>query len=229
MNKLFFDYKIAIAILLDVFLFFILSILKNKKDKKTFTTQSVAGLGILSAMVIVLQILGNFITFGTISINLAIFPIAVGAMLFGPLGGFLLGLLDGAIVLAAPSTINVFLAATPLATVMVCLTKTSIGGLLAGLAFRALNKRGYLKTAIMTASIIVPLVNTALFDVAALTVFKEVLFADKEVGEAFGVLMTALIGVNFLLELSLNVALAPTLFTSYRYIANKVSNQKGYK
>ena len=101
--------------------------------------------------------------------------------------------------------------------------------LLAGIFFRLISKHGYLKTAIVVASITVPLINTLIFDIAALTVFKDTLFADKSTGEAFGILMTTLIGINFILEFSLNVLLAPTLFTSYRYIDGKVSNEKGYK
>ena len=104
--------------------------------RKFFTVRTIAGMGILSAMVVVLQLLSNYVQFGPVSITLALFPIAVGAMLYGPIGGMLLGLLDGVLVLTAPSTISFFFAITPFGTIITCLGKTAIAGLVAGFIFK---------------------------------------------------------------------------------------------
>ena len=109
--------------------------------KHFFTTKTIAGLGMLTAMVVVLQLLSNYVQFGPVSITLALFPIAVGAMLFGPFGGLFLGLVDGVLVLLAPSTISVFFAYNPIGTMIVCLLKTGLAGLCAGFIFKLFQKK----------------------------------------------------------------------------------------
>lgn len=45
--------------------------------------KKIAGVGLLTALVVVLQLLGSFIKFGTVSISLVLIPIVVGAALYG--------------------------------------------------------------------------------------------------------------------------------------------------
>ena len=45
--------------------------------KRVTTTKAIAGLGMLTAMVIALQLLSNYVQFGPISITLSLFPIGV--------------------------------------------------------------------------------------------------------------------------------------------------------
>ena len=44
-------------------------------------TKKIAGVGLLTAVVVVLQLLGSFIHFGPFSISLELIPIVVGASL----------------------------------------------------------------------------------------------------------------------------------------------------
>ena len=127
--------------------------------KNFFTTKTIAGLGILTAMVVALQLLSNYVQFGPVSITLALFPIAVGAMLYGPIGGLFLGLVDGAMVLLAPSTISGFFAINPIGTIFVCLLKTGIAGLVSGLLF-SLYKKGA-NVELYAALVLLPLVIIA--------------------------------------------------------------------
>ena len=62
-------------------------------------TKKIAGVGLLSAIVVVLQLLGSFIHFGPFSISLVLIPIVVGASLYGALSGAWLGLVFGITVL----------------------------------------------------------------------------------------------------------------------------------
>ena len=195
--------------------------------KQFFTTRTIAGLGMLTAMVVALQLLSNYVQFGPVSITLALFPIAVGAMLFGPLGGLFLGLVDGVLVLLAPSTISVFFAYNPWGTILVCLLKTGLAGLLAGFVFKLLKDKNY-KVGIVLASLLVPIVNTGLFVVGALTLFRQILL-DGVSGTDMTIvymLFVVWIGWNFFLEFGLNAALAPATFTIYRYVDNKVTGGK---
>lgn len=122
---------------------------------KFLNIKNISGLGVLSALVIVLQLLSNYVQFGPVSITLALFPIAVGAMLYGPLGGLYLGLLDGVMVLLAPSTISFFFAIAPVGTIFTCLLKTGLAGLLAGFVFK-LNKTN-IRAEFIVALIIFPI------------------------------------------------------------------------
>ena len=130
--------------------------------KRFFTVKTIAGLGILTAMVVVLQLLSNYVQFGPVSITLALFPIAVGAMLYGPLGGLFLGLLDGVLVLTAPSTISFFFAITPVGTIITCLTKTGLAGLVAGFIFKLYHRD--IKVEFAAAILLLPFVILASTD-----------------------------------------------------------------
>lgn len=121
---------------------------------KFFTVRTIAGLGVLTAMVVVLQLLSNYVQFGPVSITLSLFPIAVGAMLYGPFGGLFLGLVNGAIVLTAPSTISFFFAYSPIGTIAVCLLKTGLAGFFAGLIFKLYHKD--VKAEFVAAIILIP-------------------------------------------------------------------------
>ena len=77
---------------------------------KTIDTRKLVLLAILTAIVIILQILGAFIRFGPFSISLVLMPIAVGAALLGAYAGVWLGLVFGFVVLASGDA-NAFLLA----------------------------------------------------------------------------------------------------------------------
>ena len=46
---------------------------------KNNNTQKIVGLGLFTAIVIVLQLMGSFIKFGTFSISLVLVPVVIGA------------------------------------------------------------------------------------------------------------------------------------------------------
>ena len=73
----------------------------NKNSKKI---KKLVGIASLAALVAVLQVISNYITFGEVSITLALIPMVVGAILYGPLTGFGLGALMGVVIITAPST-----------------------------------------------------------------------------------------------------------------------------
>ena len=50
---------------------------------KNNNTQKIVGLGLFTAIVIVLQLMGSFIRFGTFSISLVLVPVVIGAALYG--------------------------------------------------------------------------------------------------------------------------------------------------
>lgn len=66
--------------------------------------KKIAGVGLLTALVVVLQLLGSFIKFGTVSISLVLVPIVVGAALYGVGAGAWLGGVFAVVVLCQPDT-----------------------------------------------------------------------------------------------------------------------------
>ena len=175
-------------------------------------TRTIAGAAILTAIVIVLQLIGGAIHFGVFSISLVLVPIVIGAALYGAWIGAWLGLVFGIMVLltgdAAP-----FLAINPLGTVLTVLVKGTCAGLCAGLVYRALEKKNQF-AAVVCAAVTAPVVNTGLFLVGCVLFFLD---AVTEWGKAAGFenvgtyMITGFVGLNFLFELLVNVILAPVI------------------
>ena len=103
----------------------------NLKNTRTLT-----GMAIMTAIVIVLQLLGSFIRFGPFSISLVLIPIVVGAALYGEIAGAWLGFIFGLVVLLSGDA-GAFLAVNPLGTVLTVLVKGACAGFVAGLIFLA--------------------------------------------------------------------------------------------
>ena len=60
---------------------------------------NLTGLGILTAIVVVLQIFTTFVHFGPFSITLALIPIVIGAAVYGPNVGAFLGVVFSVVVI----------------------------------------------------------------------------------------------------------------------------------
>ncbi|MBR2134308.1 MAG: ECF transporter S component [Eubacterium sp.] len=175
-------------------------------------TKKIAGTGLLTAIVVVLQLFGSAIKFGPFSISLVLIPIVVGAALYGKLSGAWLGLVFGATVLLSGDA-AAFLAVNPIGTVITVLVKGILAGLCAGLMFSLLEKTS--KTAgTVCAAIISPIVNTGVFLLGCLVFFMPTIneWAAGAGFESAGKFMiVGLVGVNFIFELGLNMVLAPVI------------------
>ena len=101
----------------------------NSKIKK------IVGIGIFTAIVLVLQFLGGGIKFGMFSISLVLLPIVVGAAVYGWQAGAWLGLTFGVAVMLSGDA-AAFLAVDPIGTVITVLVKGTAAGLCSGLAYK---------------------------------------------------------------------------------------------
>ena len=170
-------------------------------------TRRITGLAILIALEVGLCFLSNYVTIGTVNLNLALIPIVIGACLYGPLAGLALGLINGIIVIIAPGT-AAFTAQNALATVILCLVKTGLAGLLAGFVYKALRKANDF-VAVLLASIVVPVVNTGLFILGVFLFFMPLY--QQWAGEGANVyafVISTTLTINFLIELAINVVLS---------------------
>ena len=184
--------------------------------KNSIMIKRLVGLATLCAITFVLQfwiagILPKLPIGGGTAINLALIPVVVGAILYGPVGGLTVGLFLGAVTLlpgqgAEGFYVNWYM--TILAIVL-CLAKTGLAGFLSGLAFKLLFKKNYY-VAIYAAAIVAPIVNTGIF----LLLYGVLIYIMT--GSAYGptfVATAAAVWIIFLVELTVNILFAPALAT----------------
>ena len=189
--------------------------------KKSNQIKKMVGVASLAAIVSVLQVIANYITFGPVSITLALIPLVIGGIIYGPSAGALLGIIMGGIILTAPSTAS-FLAVNAFATVVLCLVKTAAAGWFAGFIFSKLRKINF-KLAVIVSTISVPLINTGLFAVGCILFFMPTLKEWAGGSNALTFLFITMIGINFLIEFSVNSILAPTVMYIVRVISNNLN------
>lgn len=200
--------------------------------RKFFSAKRVTGLAVLLALVIVLQLWGNNIKIGATGLSFVLVPIVLGGVLFGPSAGAFLGLVFGFITLmygvtgADPFTAVLF-AEHPFLTSAVCLVKGTAAGLAAGLLFRLIEKKnGYV--GVFVASAAAPVVNTGLFILGAL-LMSDTLSANF-VADGSTVLYFLIIGcagINFLVELAINLMLSPAMYSVIRVVSGRKTPIKG--
>lgn len=175
-------------------------------------TKNMVGLGLLTAMVVVLQILAAGIRLGVFSISLVLVPIVVGAALYGWKGGGWLGFAFGLTVLLNGDA-ALFMSVDLLGAILVVLVKGVACGLLAGLAYHLLEARN--KTlAVILAAVICPVTNTGIFLLGCRLFFMDTISqwaAAAGYASAGTYMILGLAGVNFLVELAVNMVLSPTI------------------
>lgn len=184
------------------------TVAERKINMKT-NTKKIAGVGLLTAIVVVLQLLGSFIRFGPFSISLVLIPIVVGASLYGVLSGAWLGLAFGITVLISGDA-AAFLTISPAGTVITVLLKGMLAGLLAGAVYKAIEKKNKV-VATIVAAIVCPVVNTGIFLIGCRLFFFDTIKTWAAGTNVFVYMITGLVGFNFLFELGANIILSPTI------------------
>ncbi|MDE5548037.1 MAG: ECF transporter S component [Clostridia bacterium] len=196
------------------------------KRYRFLSAKNIATLGVLLALVLVLQLALGTITIGQVQLNFSLIPIVLGAILLGPIAGAILGLACGIIVLvqlvAVPTLFNTTLwTYNPVVTTFICLLKTTVAGGVAGILFKLIAKKNELVATFVAAGI-VPIINTGLFILGCLCmsgtigIFRDELsaIAGFENFAGMNVFIFILVGIvtfNFFLEFAINLVLAPAL------------------
>lgn len=176
-------------------------------------TRKVVGIGLFTAIVVVLQLLGSFIRFGTFSISLVLIPIVVGAALYGKAAGAWLGTAFGIAVFISGDA-NAFLAINPAGTIITVLLKGLLAGLVTALIYGLIEKKNQI-VATIAAAVVCPLVNTGIFLIGCSVFFMDTIkqWAD---GAGFGsnvgtYMIVGLVGLNFVFEFLVNLVLSPVI------------------
>lgn len=196
-------------------------------DRKTVRLVT---LGILLALVIILQFWGSGIRLGPTSFSLVLIPIALGGMLLGPGAGALLGFAFGLITLLCgifglDAFTQTLLQYQPVITALLCLGKGTAAGWGAGMIYRAFSKKNDLVASFL-ASAAAPVINTGLFALGALLLRPTI--ESNFVAEGvnfFYFLFIGIIGLNFVVEFSVNLILATVLCRIVRIAEKKIFGQ----
>jgi len=98
----------------------------------------------------------------------------------------------------------------PYVTVLICIVKGVAAGALAGLVYQALHKKNQI-LATVAAAIVCPVVNTGLFTLGAVAVFKPLLLQWADGADLAAYIFLGMIGANFLVELAINLVLSPVI------------------
>lgn len=180
---------------------------------KNIRVRKITGVAVLLALVIIFQTIGNFVMIGPVNINLSLIPIAIGAIVFGPFAGAFLGFGSGVLSLFSASTQELFMSVAPAGTVVTCLLKCTIAGLVAGLVFKLISKKNVGIAAII-ASLLVPLINTGLFVGACFSIMKPALDNYSKTSGNVNLMQIVFLGwagVNFLFEFGVTAVLSPAI------------------
>ncbi len=174
--------------------------------------QDLVLLGLMTALVVVLELLGQFIHLGgQFAVTLVLVPIVVGSALLGPLAGCWLGFTFGMTVLLSGEA-SVFMGISIPGTIVTVLLKGMLAGLVSGVVYRLLEKKNAF-LAVMAAAFLCPIVNTGIFLLGCFTFFFKALAAEAtNAGKnLLAYLLVFYVGGNFIFELIFNLVLGPAI------------------
>lgn len=185
------------------------------------------GLGILTAIIVVLQVLTTYFPTKPFAITLALIPIVIGAAIFGPKAGAYLGAVFSVVVIAmcifgADVGGAMVWNANPFFCVLVCLLKGTAAGFVSGLVYTALAKKNEIVGA-ACAAVLSPIVNTGIFALGMIFLFRPVLEAWAGGSDVLVYVLTGLMGVNFSVELGVNIVLVPVIVQILKAVKKNIA------
>ena len=184
--------------------------------RSTQKVRSMVFMAMMTAIVVVLQIICTFIKFGPFSITLALVPIIVGAAIYGWKAGAFLGFVFGLVVYITGlfgmdgGFVNLMMAYNPFLTTLLCLLKGLAAGLVAGLIYKPLAKKN-IYAGVIVSGIAAPITNTGIFALGMMTIFYGFLVENSGAQAPLTVLFISWIGINFIVEFFVNVALGAVI------------------
>ncbi len=200
----------------------------HSSKKKTL---KMVELAMLTALVIVLQIFGGFIKFGPFSLSLVLIPVVIGSIVLGFKSGAILGFIFGfVVVIQCAMGIDaggfILWGINPILTALICVVKGTAAGLVPGLIYSAFNKKGtnngrHIAGAVL-AAVSAPVVNTGLFICGLSAFFNSTLVEWAGGTDIMLYIITGLVGINFVIELCINIVVSPAIATIVRALDKRV-------
>ena len=192
-------------------------------SSRTEKTRRMVGLSILTALVVVLSLLSLVVKIGPFNITLTLVPIVIGAALYGTRASAWLGGVFGFVVVITCITAfdqggAVLWSVSPILTALVCMVKGIAAGACAGLVYNAVSRKS-VSGGVLSAAVVSPVVNTGLFIVALVVLFEPTLieWAGLAGKNVVTYILTVLVGINFIIELALNLVLSSVIVRLIKY------------
>lgn len=180
----------------------------NTQTNNKFDVRKLTGLALLTAIVVVLQLLTTAVArAGMFSFTIALVPIVVGAALYGWKSGAWLGFVFACLTLLDAGA---FFAISIPGTIITCIVKGTMAGLMAGVMYKLIEKKNKF-IAVLVAAIIAPIMNSGFFILGCLLFFAD--FAKQLAGDTnvLVFILVGFVGINFFIELGVNLVLSPTI------------------
>ncbi len=180
--------------------------------------QKIVILAVLATAIVVLQSFAAAIHIGPFTITLSLVPIMLGAVLYGASAGAFLGAVFGVVVCVAVVTgadAGGFLMfqELPFLTLFLCVLKSTAAGAVAGFICNLLAKK-HLYLGVVISSVLCPVVNTGILAGGMLLFYQELVTGwalGNGYANAFLYILFGMVGVNFLVEMAINIVLVPAI------------------
>ena len=198
------------------------------KAASTGSVRRMTGMSLMAAIIAVLTVLGNFVRFGPFPITLALAPIIIGAAMYGAGVGAILGGVFGLVTLISGlagwdgGTVMYLMGIAPFACILVCVGKGIAAGWCAGLVYSAIEKKNR-HVGVVAAGIVCPVVNTGVFIIGMLLFFTSALESWASGQGLMYYVIFGLTGVNFLVELAVNLVLSSGITAIIKYAKGRKS------
>lgn len=198
------------------------------KAASTGSVRRMTGMSLMAAIIAVLTVLGNFVRFGPFPITLALAPIIIGAAMYSAGAGAILGGVFGLVTLISGlagwdgGTVMYLMGIAPLACILVCVGKGIAAGWCAGLVYSAIEKKNR-HVGVVAAGIVCPVVNTGVFIIGMLLFFTSALESWASGQGLMYYVIFGLTGVNFLVELAVNLVLSSGITAIIKYAKGRKS------
>ena len=192
-------------------------------------------MAMLVALVVVLQIFGGMIKipFLPFSFSLVLVPIVIGSIVLGCVHGTALGIIFGIVVvvqcaMGIDAGGFILWGINPFLTALICIVKGAAAGFVPGVIYRAvmgkksLGEQSNAKSlaASVLAAVSAPIMNTGLFVIGLSLFFNSTLVQWAGGTNVMLYILTGLVGVNFIIELVINIVVSPALSTVIK-VTNK--------
>lgn len=197
---------------------------KNTSRWNAKKTMMIVVMGLLTAIVVVLQIFASGIRLNpTTCITLVLAPTIVGAALYGWKAGAWLGAVFSAVVLISGQA-GLFMAMSIPGTIVTVMLKGTLAGIAGGAMYRLVEKKNRV-AAVIAAGVVTPLVNTGIYILGCLIFFNDYL----QVGAAadgrgmFAYIILVMVGLNFIIELAINLVLSSAILFILNFVQKKLN------
>ena len=181
-------------------------------NKKKFTTKTLAQIALLIAIELVMRLLGlGSVPIGPLNMSFLTLPIAIGAIIIGPVAGGVLGGVFGVLgpwdaISGRSAMTNFFFQESPVSTVVLCVIMRILMGVGCAYVFKAFSKldRDEKTWSYFVGAISAPLLNTIFFMGYILLAFYNTSFVQNLVAIKGAVnpihFVILLVGVQGLIE-----------------------------